>query len=113
MPLWVGPMNTHLNGHKELTAHNEIVTVKPKGDVYIPLSNGNNAAVEVLVKEGDKVKVGSLLAKRSVPFIVPIYSSVSGTVGPVKSMMHAVLRPCDHLVIHDDGKDTGFQAFGF
>ena len=111
MPLWVGPMNTHLNGHKELTAHNEIVTVKPKGDVYIPLSNGNNAAVEVLVKEGDKVKVGSLLAKRSVPFIVPIYSSVSGTVGPVKSMMHAVLRPCDHLVIHDDGKYEKIQAF--
>ena len=111
MPLWVGPMNAHLNGHKELTAHNEIVTVKPKGEVYIPLSNGNNAAVEVVVKEGDKVKVGSLLAKRSVPFIVPIYSSVSGTVGPVKSLMHAVLKPCDHLVIKDDGKYERIQAF--
>lgn len=111
MPLWVGPMNTHLNGHKELTSNNEIVTVKPKGDVYIPLSNGNNAAVEVFVKEGDTVKVGSLLAKRSVPFIVPIYSSVSGTVGPVKSMMHAVLKPCDHLVIHNDGKYEKVQAF--
>ncbi len=104
-------MNAHLNGQKELTLHNEIVTVKPKGEVYIPLSNGNNAAVEVLVKEGDQVQVGTLLAKRSVPFIVPLYSSVSGTVGPVKSMMHAVLRPCDHLVIHNDGKYDKIQAF--
>ena len=111
MPLWIGPMNAHLNGHKELTSHNEIVTVKPKGEVYIPLSNGNNAAVEVLVKEGDKVKVGTLLAKRSVPFVVPIYSSVSGTVGAVKSMMHAVMRPCDHLVIVSDGKFEKAQAF--
>ncbi len=111
MPLWIGPMNAHLNGHKELTSHNEIVTVKPKGEVYIPLSNGNNAAVEVLVKEGDKVKVGTLLAKRSVPFVVPIYSSVSGTVGAVKSMMHSIMRPCDHLVIVSDGKFEKVQAF--
>ena len=42
---------------KELTSHTELVKVEAGSLVYIPLINGNSTAVEVLVKEGDRVKV--------------------------------------------------------
>lgn len=57
MSFLIGPMQKHLDGHKDLTAHNEILEVKNLEKVYIPLSMGN-AKIEVLVKENDEVKVG-------------------------------------------------------
>ena len=60
--------------------------------------------MEVLVKENDKVKVGSVLCKRN-DFYVPIYSSVSGKVKGIKSMYNSALgKPCNHLVIENDFK---------
>jgi Na+-translocating ferredoxin:NAD+ oxidoreductase subunit C len=111
MSLWIGPMRVHLNGHKELTAHNEIVTVKPKGEVFIPLNVSMNHRAEVLVKEGDTVVVGTKIGIGPEPFAIPIYSPVSGVVGKVISMMHPWLKPTDHLVIKDDGKYTFAKSF--
>ena len=93
MSLLTGPMRKHLDGHKELTSHTELVKVEAGSLVYIPLINGNSTAVEVLVKEGDRVKVGTMIAKRNDHFTVPYFSSVSGTVKGIQKMMHAGLRP--------------------
>ena len=65
MSLLTGPIRKHLDGHKELTSHTELVKVEAGSLVYIPLINGNSTAVEVLVKEGDRVKVGTMIAKRN------------------------------------------------
>lgn len=111
MSLWIGPMRVHLNGHKEETLHNDIMPVKPKQAVYIPLNNGTATTVDVLVNEGDKVKVGTLIAKRNDTMIVPIYASVSGTVGKKISMMHAGLKPQEHLVIEDDRLYESIKSF--
>ena len=105
MSILIGPMQKHLNGHKELTAHNEILTVKPQAKVYIPLSMGN-AKIEVLVKENDEVKVGDIIAQRNDHFYVPVYSSVSGKVLGIEKRMGTNLRPTDHVVIENDGKFT-------
>ena len=105
MSFLIGPMQKHLNGHKELTAHNEILTVKPQEKVYIPLLMGN-AKIEVLVKENDEVKVGDIIAQRNDHFYVPVYSSVSGKVLGVQKRMGSNLRPTDHVVIENDGKFT-------
>ena len=112
MSLLTGPMRKHLDGHKELTSHTELVKVEAGSLVYIPLINGNSTAVEVLVKEGDRVKVGTMIAKRNDHFTVPYFSSVSGTVKGIQKMMHAGLRPVDHLVIENDGKNETEQPFG-
>ena len=61
MTFLVGPMQMHLDGHKELTAHNEIIELKPKERVYVPLLHGN-AVVKPLVSVGDKVKIGDRIA---------------------------------------------------
>ena len=104
MAFITGPMRKHLNGHKELTSHAEVIKVEAGSKVSIPLINMGSTTVEVLVKEGDYVKVGTKVAIRNDHFKVPLFSSVSGTVKGIQKVMHASLRPVDHLVIENDGK---------
>lgn len=111
MSFWTGPGQMHLEGHKKETLHNEIVRVKPLKEVYIPLDNGTNYVFEAAVKEGDLVKVGTLLGKRTGNMVVPYFSPVSGKVGTTKTIMHAVLKPVPHMVIEDDGKYESVQSF--
>ncbi len=103
MSIWIGPMQKHVDGHKELTNYNDIVTIKAPKTVYIPLINGLSTSFEVLVKEGDRVFVHSKVAVRNDNFTVPLFSPVSGVVKGVKKVMHSILKPIDHLVIENDG----------
>lgn len=104
MAFITGPMRKHVNGHKELTSHTDVLKVAAGSKVLIPLINMGSTTVEVLVKEGDHVKVGTKVAIRNDHFKVPLFSSVSGTVKGVEKVMHASLRPVDHLAIENDGK---------
>lgn len=104
MSILLGPMLQHLNGHKELTDHNPIIEIKDSALIYIPLINGMSTNIEVLVKEGDKVKVGTKVAYRNDNMIVPLFSSVSGTVKGKETFMHSILKPVEHLVIENDFK---------
>ena len=105
MSFLIGPMRKHINGHKELTAHNEILSLPKVDKVYIPVTMGN-AKVEVKVKENDSVKVGDVIALRNDHFYVPIYASVSGKVLGIEKRMGSNLRPADHVVIENDGLYT-------
>lgn len=80
MSLFTGAMRKHVDGKKDLTNHTELVKVQAGEKVYIPLINMGSTKVDVLVKEGDTVAVGTKVAMRNDNFIVPIFSSVSGTV---------------------------------
>lgn len=104
-------MHQHIPGHKELTDSKDVQVLKPKQQVYIPLCAGHSVNFELLVNEGDHVYVGTKIAVCNEKMIVPIYSSVSGTVGKVQKMMHATLKPQNHLVIESDGKYETKQAF--
>lgn len=110
MSFVIGPMRTHVNGHKELTSHTDLVKVAAPKVILIPLVNGA-AIADLLVKEGDKVKVGTKIAQCNQKFIIPIFSSVSGTVKGVKKVMHASLKPVDHLEIENDGQFEVEQSF--
>ena len=103
MSFLIGPMRKHINGHKELTAHNELLKVENIDKVYIPLVMGN-AKIDVLVKEGDLVKIGDKIAERNDHFNVPIFASVSGKVLGIEKRQATNLRPSDHIVIENDGK---------
>ena len=104
MSFLTGPMRKHVDGQKELTAHSELKRLNAGEVVYIPLINMGSTTVEVLVKEGDSVKVGTKVASRNDHFKVPLFSSVSGTVKGIEKIMHSSLRPIEHLVIINDGK---------
>ncbi len=116
MSIWIGAMQKHLEGHKGLTDHNEIVRVDAGKFVYIPLMSMFSTNIEVLVKEGDSVKVGTMIAKRNDHMTVPFFSSVSGKVVGKQTIMHAVLKPLEHLVIENDGlyeKEQPFSPIDF
>ena len=104
MAFITGPMRKHVNGHKELTSYGEVVQVKAGSKVLIPLINMGSTTVEVLVKEGDKVKVGTKVAVRNDHFQVPFFASVSGVVKGIEKVMHTSQRPIDHIVIENDDK---------
>ena len=100
----------HINGYKELTAHKEVVDLREDKDVckevYFPVVAPNDKEMEVLVKEKDDVKVGTMICKRN-DFYVPVYSSVSGRVKGIKNMYNSSLgKTCNHLVIENDFKYT-------
>jgi electron transport complex protein RnfC len=97
----------HLDGHKELSKHSDIITLSSKAGakVYYPTFSPNNKPMNVLVKPGDKVKVGQKIMERT-DFYVPIYSSVSGTVLADENVLSAQIgRQIKHLVIENDGLD--------
>jgi electron transport complex protein RnfC len=110
MSLWTGPGQQHVDGHKELTNYNDIVTIDAPKTVYIPLINGLATSFEVLVKENDRVLVNTKIAVRNDNFTVPLFSPVSGVVKGVKKVMHASLKPIDHLVIENDGLYEATQS---
>ncbi len=48
--------------------------------VYIPLISGNDTDITILVKKGEYVYKGGIIAKRKGDLRIPIYSSISGIV---------------------------------
>lgn len=105
MAFLIGPMQKHLDGHKELTAHNEIIDLTAGDKVYIPLMHGG-AVIKCLVNVGDEVKIGDRIAVRDDHFYVPFFASVSGKVIGIEKRMSSSLRPVDHVVIENDHLDT-------
>lgn len=105
MAFLIGPMQKHLDGHKELTAHNDIIDLTNVEKVYIPLMHGN-ATVKCFVNVGDEVKIGDRVGVRDDHFYVPFFASVSGKVVGIEKRMSSSLRPVDHVVIQNDHLNT-------
>lgn len=108
MSLFSSKGRRHINGHKELTKHAQIISIvsgenAPK-EVYFPTMAPNGKPITMCVNVGDSVKVGTRIGVRS-DFYVPVYSSVSGVVKEQKMVFSAdVGRPIQHLVIENDGQ---------
>lgn len=111
MSLLLGPMCQHIPGKKGLTDHSDVKRLMPAKEVYIPLFAGNNSQVEILVQEGEHVKVGTRLANTKSAFPVPLYSSVSGTYRGTIKRPHNSLKPQPHMVIELDPVQEFQQAF--
>lgn len=95
----------HLDGHKELTKHTEIINLIEKRTVrkvYFPTISPNGKPINMLVKPGDHVKLGTKIGERT-DFYVPVYSSVSGTVLTEEMIFSPQIgRPVKHVVIEND-----------
>lgn len=111
MSLLLGPMCQHIPGRKGLTDFSDVKELMPEKEVYIPLFAGNNSVVDILVKEGDHVKVGTKLADTKSAFPVPLYSSVSGIYKGTTKRPHNSLKPQQHMVIELDKVQESQQAF--
>lgn len=65
---------------KKFLTQDELVVFNKPSKVYIPLISGNDTDITILVKKGEYVYKGSIVAKSKGDFRIPIHSSVSGTV---------------------------------
>lgn len=110
MSLFTGPMHYHLNGHKDLTIHEEVTLRMDPDTVWFPLYNGV-APCTPLVKVGDEVKVGMKIAERNDHFYLPLYSPVSGTVTAIEKFMNSGMAQAEHIRIQNDHKGTEVKAF--
>lgn len=110
MGLLTGPMSHHLEGHKELTSHVDVLRIQDPEVVWVPLLSGNTNFTP-LVNVGDEVKVGTKIAERNDHFYVPVYSPVSGTVTAIEKKMTASMKMGDHLRIQNDHKNTVEKPF--
>lgn len=95
----------HIDGHKDLTHHENFIDLTSSVKrVYLPVTTPNKKDIEILVKEGDEVKVGTRIGTRT-DFYVPIYSPVSGVVKANEMRFDAASgRPVNHVVIENDFK---------
>ena len=81
-----------------------VVADLPKQAIF-PLSQHIGAPAKPVVKKGDKVKVGTLIAEAGGYVSAPVYSSVSGTVWKVDSAIDATGYQKPAIVIHVEGDE--------
>ncbi|MBU4376088.1 MAG: electron transport complex subunit RsxC [Candidatus Omnitrophica bacterium] len=97
----------HLNEEKRQTEGLSIQKAKAPGKVHIPLSQHMGKICQSVVKAGDPVKTGQLIATLSEKALFsPIHSSVSGKVKSINDYPHPVLGTCKAIAIESDGLDT-------
>ena len=95
--------------HLKATAEFETVTLSDVKEVKIPLKQHIGVPTKPIVKKGDKVFVGTLIAEKGEGLCAPVHSSVSGTVKAITK----VGADGECIVIESDGlyqKDKSLKA---
>lgn len=89
----------------KLTAELATVVADLPNQAVFPLSQHIGAPAKPLVKKGDKVKVGTMIAEAGGYVSAPVYSSVSGTVWKVDSAIDATGYQKPAIIINVDGDE--------
>ena len=92
--------------HRKNTAEMPAVRVAPPATVEILTLQHIGAPATPVVKAGDKVYVGTLIAEANGPISANIHSSVSGTVKKIDAYIRANGKKCDSIIIESDGEMT-------
>lgn len=105
--LWHFNGGLHLPGNKAMSTHSPIVKAKLPKRLILPLQQHIGEPAEPIVRPGDKVLKGQLIAHANGYVSVPVHASSSGTVIEVSE------QPVPHpsgmaalcIVIETDGRD--------
>lgn len=89
----------------KLSSEKEIQSIPTPAEVRIPLGQHIGAPATPVVKRGDVVKVGTLIAKASGFISANIHSSISGTVQKIDDVVDASGYKKQVIVIKSDGAD--------
>lgn len=98
----------HINGRKDMSTKNAVVSFLNPKNVYFPIIVGN-AVYTPLVEVGDEVLMGQPILERSGRFGHPVCSSVSGKVTAKKKMWHASGKMVEMLEITNDGEERTIE----
>ncbi|MDY6065735.1 MAG: electron transport complex subunit RsxC [Finegoldia sp.] len=93
-----------VNKRKELTKDKPIEESKPPKFLYFPVGMHVGEAAQIVVKKGDKVNIGSVLAEASDGISANIHSSVSGTVVDIRKM-DSFKGETDLVIVENDYED--------
>lgn len=88
---------------KELTMDKDVIDYLPKGDMVYPLSQHIGAPAKPVVKKGDRVLAGQLIAEAGGFVSANIHSSVSGVVKSIEKKLTSAGTRVDSIVIENDG----------
>ncbi len=91
---------------KELSADAAIEQLPAPETVFIPLAQHIGAPCEPVVKRGEEVKKGQLIAKADAFVSAPIHASVSGKVAKIDNFPHPNGTHDMMISITNDGTDT-------
>lgn len=94
----------HPKSGKKLSKDKPIEVYVPHGEMVYPLSQHIGAPAKAVVKKGDPVLVGTLLAEAGGFVSSPIYSSCSGTVKVIEERRVATGSMVMSVVIDNDGE---------
>lgn len=92
--------------HRKNTACMSPVRMNAPETVTIPTAMHIGAPATPVVKAGDTVKVGTLIAEQNGFVSSPVYSSVSGTVAKVDEILLSNGKTAPAVVINSDGEMT-------
>ena len=103
----------HPPEHKELTAGRAIERIKFPKRVVLPLSQHIGAPSRPLVKAGDKVFRGQVIAEPGGFVSVPLHSSVTGTVAGIRKHHHpnGSLAECIVIDVDHTSAQTLYDAY--
>lgn len=102
----------HPNDSKHLSKDKKIIDIPSAELMVYPVSQHIGAPAAVEVSVGDRVLVGTMLAKASSFVSSPVYSSVSGTVKAIEDrpMLNGSVSKC--VVVQNDFEDECVDGFG-
>ncbi len=89
--------------HHKKTSGMPAVRLPVPGEVEIPMSMHIGAPAKPVVKAGDTVKVGQLIAEAGGFVSAPVHSSVSGTVKRIGELLQSNGRKGTSILIQTDG----------
>ncbi len=103
-----------LAGHRELTVTAPITPADIPPLLVLPLLQHIGEPAEALVKPGDSVRTGEMIARPVGTVSAPVHASGSGTVVAVepRPVPHPSALPADCIVIETDGRDQWLEPAG-
>ena len=96
--------------HRKNTAELQPVRLPDPQFVELPMSMHIGAPAKPVVKPGDQVKIGQLIAEAGGFVSAPIYASVSGTVKRIGEKLLSSGRMSQTIVIESDGKSEMWEG---
>lgn len=94
----------HPDDGKRFSKDQAIRSLLPKGDLVYPLSQHIGAPANPVVKKGDHVLKGQMIAEAGGFVSAPVYSSVSGTVKGLEYRFNPAGNKVECIVIENDGE---------
>lgn len=94
----------HPDDGKRFSKDQAVKPLLPKGDMVYPLSQHIGAPANPVVKKGDHVLKGQMIASAGGFVSAPVYSSVSGTVKGLEQRFNPTGTKVECIVIENDGE---------